>query len=163
MTKTVAHKAGKALRKAGARHGHPDKLPDLGGELGDLAVRPEESPWTPEELAETRAELEADVARLRAEITTAETELAHLMRDSSSGSGDDQADVGTKAFSREHELSITNNAREMLLQSERALTRIANSSYGACESCSQPIGKARLQVFPRATLCVGCKQREERR
>ncbi len=29
--------------------------------------------------------------------------------------------------------------------------------------CGQPIGKARLQAFPRATLCVDCKQREERR
>ena len=33
----------------------------------------------------------------------------------------------------------------------------------ACASCGQPIGKARLQAFPRATLCVACKQREERR
>jgi RNA polymerase-binding transcription factor len=32
-----------------------------------------------------------------------------------------------------------------------------------CGSCGQPIGKARLQAFPRATLCVACKQREERR
>ena len=36
-------------------------------------------------------------------------------------------------------------------------------NYGICESCGQPIGKGRLQVFPRATLCVTCKQREERR
>jgi hypothetical protein len=32
-----------------------------------------------------------------------------------------------------------------------------------CESCGQPIGKARLLAFPRATLCVACKQRQERR
>ena len=32
-----------------------------------------------------------------------------------------------------------------------------------CESCGEPIGKARLQAFPRAVLCVTCKQREERR
>ena len=36
-------------------------------------------------------------------------------------------------------------------------------NYGSCESCGQPIGKDRLQVFPRATMCVACKQREERR
>ncbi|MBN9325656.1 MAG: TraR/DksA family transcriptional regulator, partial [Cellulomonas sp.] len=41
--------------------------------------------------------------------------------------------------------------------------RIAAGTYGACESCGKPIGKARLQAFPRATLCVECKQREERR
>ena len=32
-----------------------------------------------------------------------------------------------------------------------------------CESCGQPIGKMRLMAFPRATLCLTCKQREERR
>jgi DnaK suppressor protein len=31
------------------------------------------------------------------------------------------------------------------------------------ESCGKPIGKARLLAFPRATLCVECKQRQERR
>jgi DnaK suppressor protein len=60
-------------------------------------------------------------------------------------------------------MSIANNARDMLLQSERALARIAAGTYGVCESCGEPIGKARLQVFPRATLCMGCKQKQERR
>ena len=44
-----------------------------------------------------------------------------------------------------------------------ALERLETGTYGNCESCGQPIGKARLQAFPRATLCVSCKQREERR
>ena len=48
-------------------------------------------------------------------------------------------------------------------QTERALARIDEGTYGTCESCGEPIGKARLQAFPRAVLCVACKQREERR
>jgi hypothetical protein len=36
-------------------------------------------------------------------------------------------------------------------------------TYGICESCGEPIGKMRLMAFPRATLCMTCKQREERR
>ena len=60
-------------------------------------------------------------------------------------------------------MSIAANARDMLVQSERALARIAAGTYGVCESCGEAIGKARLQAFPRATLCVTCKQREERR
>ena len=43
------------------------------------------------------------------------------------------------------------------------LARIAAGTFGTCESCGEAIGKARLQAFPRATLCVECKQREERR
>ena len=49
------------------------------------------------------------------------------------------------------------------MQTERAITRIDTKTYGRCEECGNPIGKARLQVFPRATLCMACKQKEERR
>jgi RNA polymerase-binding transcription factor DksA len=51
----------------------------------------------------------------------------------------------------------------MVQQTERALERINNKTYGKCEECGNFIGKARLQVFPRATLCMVCKQKEERR
>jgi DnaK suppressor protein len=128
-----------------------------------LRVRPDESPWTAEELREVRDELQADVVRLREEIASAEHDLADLLRDPGDGAGDDQADAGTKAFEREHEMALANNSRDMLTQAERALHRIDDGTYGVCEICGSPIGKARLQVFPRATLCVTCKQREERR
>ena len=128
-----------------------------------LVVRADEKPWTAEELAEVRGTLEAERDRLRNEISSAESELNELLRDSGDGSGDDQADAGSKTFEREHEMSVANNSRDLLMQVEHALARIGDGSYGTCESCGQPIGKARLQVFPRATLCVTCKQREERR
>jgi len=67
------------------------------------------------------------------------------------------------ALRAEHELAISNNTRELLEQTEHALDRIEAGTYGVCESCGKPIGKARLQAFPRATLCVACKQRQERR
>ena len=60
-------------------------------------------------------------------------------------------------------MTIVYNAREMLAQSEHALDRIVDGSCGVCESCGNPIGKQRLMAFPRATLCMSCKQREERR
>jgi RNA polymerase-binding transcription factor DksA len=128
-----------------------------------LRVREDESPWTPAELAQVRAALEGQVQRLGGEISQAESGLADLLRDSGDGAGDDQADAGAKTFEREQEISLANNSREMLLQSERALARIADGTYGVCESCGNPIGKLRLQVFPRATLCMTCKQRQERR
>ncbi|MFD7119188.1 TraR/DksA family transcriptional regulator [Streptomyces sp. NPDC059922] len=129
----------------------------------ELAVRPGEDPWTPEEVAEARAVLESEAARLGAEITSSETALAGLMRDSGDGAGDDDADTGTKNITREHEMSLAANAREMLEQTERALQRLDAGTYGLCEICGKPIGKARMQAFPRATLCVEDKQKQERR
>ncbi|NUO42111.1 MAG: TraR/DksA family transcriptional regulator, partial [Streptomyces sp.] len=132
-------------------------------EPGELAVRPGEDPWTPEEVAEARAELQSEALRLGAEITTSEESLAGLMRDSGDGAGDDEADTGTKNITREHEMALAANAREMLEQTERALDRLDAGTYGLCENCGNPIGKARMQAFPRATLCVECKQKQERR
>jgi RNA polymerase-binding protein DksA len=132
-------------------------------EPGDLAVRPGEDPWTPEEVTEARAGLQSEQERLETEISESERSLAGLMRDSGDGAGDDQADTGTKNITREHELALTANAREMLIQTEHALERLDAGTYGLCENCGKPIGKARMQAFPRATLCVECKQKQERR
>jgi len=65
--------------------------------------------------------------------------------------------------SAEQEISLANNARVMFEQSEHALQRIVDRTYGICESCGNPIGKNRLLAFPRATLCMPCKSKQERR
>src|SRR5580692_6298304 len=129
----------------------------------DFPVREGEEHWTEAEVKALSDQLRAEDAELKAEIERAEIDIADRLGDSVSDAGDDQADIGAKAFEREHELALTYNARELLAQTERALVRIESETYGTCESCGEPIGKARLQAFPRATLCVRCKQREERR
>jgi len=128
-----------------------------------LTVKSGETPWTAAELAELRGELEADVVHLKKEIRDAQQEIVGLLRDGGDGAGNDQADVGSTTLERDHEMSLANNARDMLDQIDRALARIENGTYGVCESCGNAIGKGRLQAFPRATLCVSCKEREERR
>lgn len=124
-------------------------------------VRAGEEGWTVEELRDVRSRLQEDVDELAADIALSESQIAE--GDSSDGAGDDQADLGTKTYTREHEMSLALNARDLLAQNERAMLRIDAGTYGMCESCGNAIGKARLQAFPRATLCVTCKQREERR
>jgi RNA polymerase-binding transcription factor DksA len=128
-----------------------------------IVVSESETPWTAAELKAVRAEISKDLERLRRELAVVESEMDELIQESGEGAGDDQADAGTKTFEREHEMSLVINARDMVLQTERALERIDSKSYGNCEECGAPIGKARLQVFPRATLCMLCKQKEERR
>jgi RNA polymerase-binding transcription factor DksA len=128
-----------------------------------IVVSESESPWTAAELKVVRTEISKELERLRRELALVEIEMDALIQESGEGAGDDQADAGTKTFEREHEMSLVINARDMVLQTERALERIDNKTYGNCEECGVPIGKARLQVFPRATLCMLCKQKEERR
>ena len=96
-------------------------------------------------------------------MAATEEGIATLLRSSAEGAGSDQADIGSTSLERDAEMSLVHNAREMLFQVEHALARTADGTYGVCESCGKPIGKQRLLAFPRATLCVTCKQREERR
>jgi len=128
-----------------------------------IVVSESETPWTPAELKVIRADISKELERLRRELVIVELEMDSLIQESGEGAGDDQADAGTKTFEREHEMSLVINARDMVLQTERALDRIDSKRYGSCEECGNAIGKARLQVFPRATLCMLCKQKEERR
>jgi DnaK suppressor protein len=108
-------------------------------------------------LVERRDELQAEYEQTLAEIS-------ELQRDRLTDSaGDDQADTGTKTFEREQEISLANNLLERITQVERAIDRLGEGNYGWCEKCGNAIPVERLAAFPSATLCVQCKQLEERR
>ncbi len=128
-----------------------------------LPIRDGEDPWTLADVVTVRADLEADIIRQTEQIEIVNNELAGLLRDGNDGAGRDPADVGSTNFERDQEMSLAANAREMLEQSQEALKRIDAGTYGVCENCHEPIGKGRLQAYPRANLCVRCKQRQERR
>jgi DnaK suppressor protein len=117
--------------------------------------------WSREELAEVRARLLEEIEELKADIARVEAQMAS--GENSERDGDDEADAGAKTYEREREIALSLNARDLLAQNERAIARVDAGTYGVCESCQRPIGKERLRAFPRATLCVTCKQREERR
>ena len=101
---------------------------------------------------------------LQAEYDQSLSELTELQRDRLADSaGDDQADTGTKTFEREQEISLANNLLERINQVDRAIDRLGEGNYGWCERCGNAIPVERLAAFPSATLCVTCKQLEERR
>jgi RNA polymerase-binding protein DksA len=128
-----------------------------------LAVKADEEAWTEAELAEVLEELRAQRTRSLAQLEALDAEVTGLMRDAGDGAGHDQADVGSTSFERDQELTVLSSERDKLQQIDHALERIDDGTYGVCEECGEPVGKMRLMAFPRATLCVTCKQREERR
>ena len=151
--------AKKAVAKKSAKTTAPAKK----APISSLAVKEGEDAWTKADVKEVLTELHSQRDKLVKLIEDAEHDLAGLMRDAGDGAGHDQADMGATSFERDHELTVVNNERDMVAQIDRALARIHDGTYGVCESCGQPIGKMRLMAFPRATLCMSCKQREERR
>lgn len=131
--------------------------------MPQLPVREGEEPWTEEEIAEVRAELLEDVERMEEAVRSAQAELDGLMDTGMGDTGRDPADIGSSNFERDQGVALTQNAREMYEQAKLALSLFEQGGYGLCENCNQPIGKLRLQVYPRATMCVSCKQKQERR
>ncbi|QAY62344.1 TraR/DksA family transcriptional regulator [Xylanimonas allomyrinae] len=140
-----------------------ETFPDLTRDVSTFPVREGEQPWTLAEIRELAAGLLADRDRLEAELAAADRDLSDLLRNSGDGAGDDQADYGSSALEREQELTLVNNMRDLLAQTKHAIERIKAGTYATCEATGLPIGKARLQAFPRATLSVEAKAREERR
>ncbi|GIE46556.1 hypothetical protein Ani05nite_00900 [Amorphoplanes nipponensis] len=108
-------------------------------------------------LVERRDELQAEYDQTLSEIT-------ELQRDRLTDSaGDDEGDRGTKTGEREQEITLANNLLDRITQVERAIDRLGEGNYGWCERCGNAIPVERLAAFPVATLCVSCKQLEERR
>jgi DnaK suppressor protein len=119
---------------------------------------------TPAETEEIRQALVARLDELQAEYDQSLSEITSLQRERVADSaGDDQADTGTKTFEREQEITLANNLLERITQAERAIERLGAGNYGWCERCGNQIPVERLAAFPSATLCIPCKQLEERR
>jgi DnaK suppressor protein len=71
--------------------------------------------------------------------------------------GDAFADAGAATAERTEVLGLVETLKQMLTDVDAARARIADGSYGTCESCGKDIGEARLEFRPESRLCVDCK------
>ncbi|WP_408612263.1 TraR/DksA family transcriptional regulator [Glycomyces dulcitolivorans] len=119
---------------------------------------------TESEQAELRVALKERLDELVAEQQRYSDSIAVAQRERlSDTAGDDQIDSGSKTVEHEHEVAVAGAISERIRQVSHALERLDEGGYGFCEKCGKPIPAARLAAFPSATLCVSCKQLEERR
>jgi len=154
-----------AVKKAPVKAKTKTPVKNASAKASAPAARRQAVPRTPtKEYAGIRRSLLQRASELRAEHEHAMADLNDLQRDRVGDmAGDDQADTGTKTFEREQEISLAKGILDRLAQAEHALDRLDAGTYGRCERCGNPISKARLEAFPSVTLCVTCKQHEERR
>lgn len=99
--------------------------------------------------------LSAARARLDDERASLRRQLAEL------GAGGDGltfdegfADSSQVAAEQGEVRALTANLRALLADVERALTKLDDGTYGACEVCGQPIAPARLEAMPATRYCV---------
>lgn len=118
------------------------------------------------ELEEFRKMLEEERERLTEELEAMEEHAPEVEEqvgmDIGGGYDEDLADVASSTFEREKGLALESSVQAMLAQVEEALSRIDDGSYGVCQRCGDAIDAARLRVLPYATLCIRCKELEEK-
>ena len=75
----------------------------------------------------------------------------------------DLVDRASSETDRALELRTRDRQRKLISKIDEALRRIEDGTYGYCEETGEPIGVARLEARPTATLSVEAQERHERR
>lgn len=123
-------------------------------------------PLNRREVTELRRMLDQERERLMAELETMEEHTPEVEEqvgmDIGGGYDEDLADVASVTFEREKSVALESSVQHMLTQVEEALQRIEEGTYGRCLRCGNFIDYARLKVLPYATLCIRCKELEEK-
>ncbi len=101
----------------------------------------------------------ADERRRTAERLTGLTQdFDAVVASSRDTNADDEHDPegATIAFERSQVDAMVRQARQQLAEIEGAERRVADGTYGTCETCGAPIGAARLEARPTARVCIAC-------
>jgi len=117
------------------------------------------------EMQMMKTKLLAERERLAADLEALEESTATTPKDSSgdlSSYSSHMADQGSDSMEREKAFLFASVKRRRLEEIDSALARIEAGSFGVCESCGKQIPVKRLERMPGASLCVECKEREEK-
>lgn len=108
----------------------------------------------------------AETEKLTALLRTKQTDLSRLFRNR----GEIVIERASDALDEvqlmgERELAVRNLDRDSnaLQQIHRALSRIANGTYGVCLRCEEDISPKRMAAVPWAAFCIKCQEKNDRR
>jgi len=74
----------------------------------------------------------------------------------------DEGDYAAASAETAIDSAILMQQRKELAEIDLALAKIKNETYGVCEMCEEPIGKARLEVKNFARFCITCREINEK-
>jgi len=91
-----------------------------------------------------------------------ELELLKATVHQAGGNPLDEVEAATECLELEKRLTSEKRMRGDLAEVEHALGKLEKGTYGLCDNCGLPIGTARLEALPQASLCLSCKAQEEK-
>ncbi len=111
-----------------------------------------------------------DVEKIKKILLTQKEELIKktqdTIRDESEFDKDDlpdEIDHASSEYSQSLTLRLRDREQYLLNKIMKALKKIDEGTYGVCESCGDDIDVKRLMARPVATLCIKCKEEQEKR
>ena len=75
----------------------------------------------------------------------------------------DPNDRASLESERNFTLRIRDRERKLVSKIDKAIVRIEEGSFGICEECGCEISTRRLEARPVTTLCIECKEEQERK
>jgi len=74
----------------------------------------------------------------------------------------DSLDQAKDAMDMNTRLELHDHSLRSKVQTQQALEKINNGTFGQCESCEEYIDMRRLEAHPTAALCLECQDKQER-
>jgi len=102
-------------------------------------------------LAAWRDELLEDYEETREQLGNAPGQIA------------DYVDLASNEADRTLELHTRHRERKLIAKIDEALERLQDGTYGYCAETGKPIGLARLEARPTASLCIEAQEAHEKR
>jgi len=88
-----------------------------------------------------------------------------LMEESNFDTDDlpDEIDLASSEYNQSMVFRLRDREKFLLKKIEKALARIDDGTFGICERCEEDISVKRLEARPVTTLCIRCKEEQEKK
>ncbi|MBI5544039.1 MAG: RNA polymerase-binding protein DksA [Deltaproteobacteria bacterium] len=88
-----------------------------------------------------------------------------LMEESNFDTDDlpDEIDLASSEYNQSMVFRLRDREKFLLKKIDKALARIEEGSFGICERCEEEISLKRLEARPVTTLCIRCKEEQEKK
>ena len=74
----------------------------------------------------------------------------------------DEMDLASSEYLQSFTFRLRGREKSFLDKIEKALKKIEEGTFGVCEECGEEISVKRLEARPETTLCIRCKEDQER-
>ena len=74
----------------------------------------------------------------------------------------DEMDLASSEYLQSFTFRLRGREKTFLKKIDHAIRKIDDGKFGVCEECEEPISLKRLEARPETTLCIRCKEDQER-